>query len=117
MKLTRFSQEEYSRLLDSHRARQRALSQGECEHLLITAGASYEQAKNGAYVYLHHGSHVTATRRASQSEYDGILNKFGARSKQPQECIQHLEGLGFSYGQAKTAVYKYRVNHGLIGRS
>ena len=116
MKLTHFSQQEYSRLLDGHRARQCDLSQGECEQLLIAAGASHEQAKNGAYVYLHHGSHVTATRRGSQSEYDTILNNFGARSKQPQQCIRHLEDLGFSYGQAKTAVYKYRVSHGLIPR-
>lgn len=116
MRLTRFSQEEYSQLLDSHRARQRGLSQAECEQLLSAGGATYEQAKNGAYVYLHHGSHVTAQQRGSQSEHESILNAFGARSKPPQESIRHLESLGYSYGQAKTAVYNYRVKHGLIGR-
>lgn len=116
MKLTSFSQVEYSRLLDSHGARRRGLSQSECEELLIGAGATRQQAKNGAYVYLHHGNCVRARRRGAQSEYEEILSTFGARSKTPQECIRHLEALEYSYGQAKTAVYNYRVKHGLIGR-
>lgn len=116
MNLKDFSQKEYSRFLDSNRARQRGLSQAECEQLLVVSGATPQQAKNGAYVYLHHGSHVTAKREGSQSEYEGILDNFGPRSKAPQLCIRHLESLNFSYGQAKTAVYNYRLKHRLIGR-
>lgn len=116
MNLTTFSQEEYCRVLDSHGARRRGLSQSECEELLMGAGATKQQAKNGAYVYLHHGDRVRAGRRGTQAEYEEILTHFGARSKTPQECIRHLEALDFSYGQAKTAVYNYRVKYGLIGR-
>jgi hypothetical protein len=53
MKSNRFSQEEYNHLLDAHNARLLGLSQSECELILMAAGATREQAKNGAYVYLH----------------------------------------------------------------
>ncbi len=111
-----FGQDEYSRILDLKKARARGLSQTECERILIDAGASYEQAKNGSYVYLHHGNHLKAKNRATQDEYDRILDDFNAQNKRPKECIRHLEGRGFSYGQAKTAVYKYRLNRNLIGK-
>ena len=116
MKLKSFSQQEYSRVLDGDNARRRGLSQSQCEEILVAAGATQMQAKNGAYVYLHHGSKITARHRSTQSEYEIHLNRFGARNKEPKECIRHLEELGFSYGQAKTAVYRYRVRHGLIGK-
>ena len=109
-----FCQEEYTRILNQHNARTRSLSQTECEKILMDAGASHEQAKNGAYVYLHHGDYLTMYQRGSQAEYDQILDYFEARNKSPQDCIRHLESMGFSYGQAKTAVYKYRVSRGLI---
>lgn len=111
-----FGQEEYSRILDQNNARTRKLSQNECEKILIDAGASYEQAKNGAYVYLHHGNHLKAKSRTTQDEYDQILDNFDAQNKRPKECMRHLEGRGFSYGQAKTAVYKYRVSRNLVGK-
>ena len=111
-----FSQDEYTRILHQHNARARGLSQTGCEKILIDAGASYEQAKNGAYVYLHHGNHLIANRRTTQDEYDQILDDFDARNMAPKECIRHLEVMGFSYGQAKTAVYKYRVSRNLIGK-
>ena len=116
MKLTKFSQIEYSRVLDINCARSKGLSQFECENILIEAGASAMQAKNGAYVYLHHGSSISATRKASQSEYEELINNFGGKEKESKDCIQYLEKMGFSYGQAKTAVYKYRVKNGLIGK-
>lgn len=116
MKLTQFSQTEYSRILDLNGARNKGLSQSKCENILVTAGATAMQAKNGAYVYLHHGSKISATRRASRSEYEHLLNDFKGREKESKECIQYLENMGFSYGQAKTAVYNYRVKHGLIGK-
>ena len=111
-----FGQDEYSRILDLKNARSRGLSQTECERILIDAGASYEQAKNGAYVYLHHGDHLKSKNRTTQDEYDQILDNFYARKKRSIECIRHLEGIGFSYGQAKTAVYKYRLKRNLIGK-
>lgn len=116
MNLINFSQSEYSRVLDSHRARPRGLTQTECENLLMGAGATRQQAKNGAYVYLHHGNNVKAQRRGSKAEYNQLLSNYGATTRQPRECIRYLEKLGFSYGQAKTAVYQYRVARGLIGR-
>ena len=109
-----YGQSEYSRILDKNNARNKRLTQTECEDILMNAGASYEQAKNGAYVYIHHGEHQKATIRSTQDEYDKILNEFKASNKRPQVCIKHLEGMGYSYGQAKTAVYKYRVNRNLI---
>ncbi len=116
MKYNRFSQEEYSRLLDSHRARLLGLSQSRCELILMDAGATKEQAKNGAYVYLHHGANITSSRRGSRGEYESILNDFEAKTKAPMDCIHHLKGLGFGYRQAQTAVYNYRKKHGLIGK-
>lgn len=116
MELTQFSQIEYSRILDLSDARNKGYSQSECENILVAASATAMQAKNGAYVYLHHGSKISATRRASRSEYEHLLNSFKEREKESKECIQHLENMGFSYGQAKMAVYNYRVKHGLIGK-
>jgi hypothetical protein len=112
-----FSQNEYNKVLDEHSARIKGLSQAECENILIKHDASYEQAKNGAYVYIHHNGNASASgRRGNQGEYTGILDKFGATQTAPQECIRYLEALGFSYGQSKTAVYHYRCDKGLIRR-
>jgi len=116
MKSNRFSQEEYSRLLDTHNARFLGLSQSECKLILMGAGATIKQADNGAYVYLHHGANITSSRRGSRGEYDRILNDFNAKTKAPMECIRHLEKLGFGYRQAQTAVYNYRKRNGLIGQ-
>ena len=109
-----FEQNEYSRVLNLKNARSKGLSQTECVRILIDAGATYEQAKNGSYVYLHHNNHLKAKSRTTQDEYDRILDNFNAPQKRPIECIRHLESMKFSYGQAKTAVYKYRLNNNLI---
>lgn len=111
-----FGQQEYTRVLDNHPGRAKRLSQTACEKILIDHGASYHQAKDGAYVYLHHGGFNPATSRTTQSEYDQILDEFGATRRTYMECVEHLEGLGFTYGQAKTAVHKYRQKRRLIGR-
>lgn len=103
-------------MLDNHRGRGKRLSQTACEKILIDHGASYHQAKDAAYVYLHHGGFNPATSRTTQWEYDQILDEFGATRRTYMECVEHLEGLGFTYGQAKTAVHKYRHNRRLIGR-
>jgi len=116
-RIQHFSQNKYTRILDQHNARVRGLSHSECERILIDAlGASYEQAKNGAYVYLHHGNHLIANRRTTQDEYNKILDNFDAPNKTPKECIGHLEEMDFSYGQARSAVYNYRVAKKLIGK-
>lgn len=113
--IQRFSQNEYNRVLNEYSAGVKGLSQTECEDILIKHGASYEQAKNGAYVYIHHDGNARGTgRRGNREEYTEILDKFGATQKLPQECIRYLESLGFSYGQSKTAVYNYRCDKGLI---
>jgi hypothetical protein len=116
LKINYYSQKEYNRILDTHKARDRGLSQSECESLLISAGASYQQAKNGVYVYLHHSGNIASSVRGSMSEYNQLLDKFDAKEKSSGECIQYLESLGYRYGQSKTAVYKYREKHGLIKR-
>ncbi len=111
-----FSQQDYDQLLDAQNARARALTQGECERILMDAGATYEQAKNGDFVYLHHGDTVSGVRTGSKEEYERLLNEFGALSKTPKACINYLESLGFGYRQAQTAVHKYRQRHDLIGK-
>lgn len=114
MSTKRYSQEDYNRILDAARARANRLSQRECEKILISKGASPEQAKNGAYVYLHHEGDGSSTRRGSREEYEKLLNSFDAPDKQPKECIEYLKSLGFGYRQSQTAVYQYRTRKGLI---
>ena len=110
-----FTQNEYTRVLDECGARVHGLGQSECEKILVEHGVPLGRARNGAYVYLHHGDHMAATHRGSQDEYDRLLDEFGATEKGSMECIKYLESLGRSYGQAKSAVYNYRVRRGLIG--
>lgn len=108
------SQIEYSRVLDENHARKNGLSQTECAQILIESGISFEQAKNGAYVYLHHNDNLRVKFRATQDWYNEILDDIVASTKRPIDCIRILEQIGCSYGQAKSAVYKYRLQRGLI---
>ena len=110
-----FKQEEYNRILDTHSARKPNLSQTKCERILMACGASYNQAKNGAYVYLHHSDNFTSNKRGTKKEYTHLLDNFNAINKSQRLCVKYLEGLGYSYGQAHTAVYNYRHERGLIG--
>jgi len=112
----RNSQQEYSDILDAVNAREKDLSQTDCENILIKNGYTYEQAKNGSYVYLHHGNSLTSKRRGTKEEYAQILDSIRAHEKQPKECIAHLERMGFSYRQAQTAVYNYRKERHLIDK-
>jgi hypothetical protein len=112
----RSSQAKYNTILDGVKARALGLSQGKCERILMGHGYSYEQAKNGAYVYLHHGKSLVSRRRGSAKEYAKILDAFGASEREPKECIAHLERMGFGYRQAQTAVYNYRRDRGLVRR-
>ena len=110
------SQQEYNEILDAVNARENGLSQSECEKIIINNGYNYEQAKNGSYVYLHHGNNLTSNRRGTKKEYARILDSIRAYEKKPKECIGHLETKGFSYRQAQTAVYNYRKDRHLIGK-
>ena len=112
----RKSQMEYNAILDAAEARSRCLSHTECARLLTERGYTEEQAKNGAYVYLHHGESLMSKRRGSAAEYSEILDAFDAKNRPPKECIAHLEQMGFGYRQAQTAVYNYRKARGLVGR-
>jgi DNA-binding transcriptional MerR regulator len=109
-----FSQDEYNRILEDYSARTNKFNQTECESVLRKHGASPQQAKNGAYVYLHHSGNHGGSLQGTREEYNRHLNEFNAREQAPQQCIQYLESFGYSYGQAKTAVYNYRQDHGLI---
>lgn len=46
--------------------------------------------------------------RSRQARYDEILRAFGAGTRSGAECIQHLESLGFTRGQARNALYRFR---------
>lgn len=59
----------------------------------------------------------TVQKKASQEHYERILNDFTAANRSGPEAVAHLVSLGFSSGQAKSAVYRFRQRHGLIGRS
>ena len=107
-----YNQEEYTRVLNEHNGHK--LSNAQCIDILVEHGASYNQAKNGAYTYLHHGGHLEVGKRGSQDLYNRHLDKFDAVAKSNMECIHYLENLGFSQGQSKSAVYNYRRSKGLI---
>jgi sirohydrochlorin ferrochelatase len=110
--LKRFDQEEYAHVLEEHGGHDLAYTQA--IGVLMEHGASFGQAKNAAYIYLHHGEHTAIRRKGSQNLYDEILDEFHGRTRGNMDCIRHLESLGFSQGQAKNAVYKYRRSRGLI---
>lgn len=112
--LRSFSQSEYTRVLDNHNGSQ--LSNAKCVRLLMEHCASYSQANNGAYIYLHHGAHLIKKQRGSQEKYNIVLDKFKGYLLSNMECIHYLESLGFSHGQAKNAVYNYRKANNLIHR-
>ncbi|MBT5877315.1 MAG: hypothetical protein HOH43_28090 [Candidatus Latescibacteria bacterium] len=107
-----FGQPEYTRVLMNHNAS--GLSHARCMSILTDHGADSEQAKNGAYQFLHHRESLVTRRSGTQDEYDRILDRFGARQKRPMDCIQHLEQQGYSFNQAKTAIHRYRSKRGLI---
>ena len=107
-------QQDYSRILDGHNARGQNFSHTDCENILIDSGFTHDQAKNGAYVYLHHGLNLVVKKRGTRDEYNKILDNFMTRDRTPKEAIERLEDLGYSYGQSKSAVYRYRKMKGLI---
>ena len=107
---------EYIRILDEHNAGTKGLTRSQCLIILMEHGATYQQANNDAYIYLFHRNHIEVSRKGSKEEYDKLLDDFDAGRKQPKECIKYLESIDFSYGQAKSAVNRYREERGLIRR-
>lgn len=77
-------------------------------------GANYNQAKNGAYTYIHHRNHLLVQQKGWQGLYDRILDEYDGMNKTNIECIRYLEEQGYSQGQAKNAVYRYRRRRGLV---
>lgn len=55
--------------------------------------------------------------RTSAADYEAVLNAFEATTRRPAECVKHLVSLGYSVGQARSAVYRYRGRHGLLNDS
>ena len=49
----------------------------------------------------------------SQATYVRLLEDFGANGKPARECVRFLESMGYSKGQARNAVYRYRLARGL----
>ncbi len=47
-------------------------------------------------------------RGSREREYEKVLRDFGAQSRTNAECIQHLVSLGYTAGQARNALYRYR---------
>ena len=107
----RGNQDEYNKLLDAFNAKTK--SKNESVLHLMRLGFSYEQAKNAVHVYWK-GGETKATFILSRDERDKWLNDFDATRKTPNECVNYLRGLGCTYNQAKSAVYKYRQERGLI---
>ena len=60
---------------------------------------------------------VKFVKRRTQFEYDQLLDAFDAMNTSFGECVDYLVGLGsgISRGQATSAAYQYRREHGLIG--
>ena len=45
--------------------------------------------------------------RGNQGEYKDLLDQFGSNNKDYQESVNHLVSQGYTFDQAKTAVYVY----------
>ena len=59
-----------------------------------------------------HGGDSTR-QRARGEDYERLLEQFNAEAKKPSECVEHLVSLGYGRSQARNAVYRYRLRHGL----
>ena len=60
---------------------------------------------------------MTAAKRQHSGparNYREILAQFGAEHNTNREAVRYLEGLGFRTGQARSAVYQYRKEKGLV---
>jgi hypothetical protein len=53
-----------------------------------------------------------APKGVREQGYERLLNEFGAKGRSNPECIQYLVSVGLTDGQARNAIYRYRVRHG-----
>jgi hypothetical protein len=44
----------------------------------------------------------------AEANYRALLDAFRASERSPSECVRHLVSQGFTTGQARNAVYRYR---------
>lgn len=51
---------------------------------------------------------IEKAERPTADHYMRLLDDFGAHDKRPRECVKYLEERGYSHGQARNAVYRYR---------
>jgi hypothetical protein len=51
---------------------------------------------------------ATNARPRKEKTYAELLDAFGAMKRPANECVAFLESLGFTRGQARNAVYRYR---------
>ena len=61
--------------------------------------------------------HEQSPHRGREEDYEHILEAFEAAKRPTQESVRHLMALGFSLGQARSAVYRYRERRGLLEKS
>lgn len=114
--MRRHTQEQHGLWLDGFKARSKR--QAECiEYLVKEKGCTYDDAKDAAYVYFNWGGAEKAETRHKQEDWNKQLDEFGAKNRRPIECIEYLVNhCEATYGAAKSAVHRYRVERGLIGR-
>lgn len=57
---------------------------------------------------------MAETRLTKQDcEYERLLEAFSARERPSSDCVRYLCSLGFTNGQARSAVFRYRQRHEL----
>jgi hypothetical protein len=58
---------------------------------------------------------VLSTAAPTEAAYEAVLASFGALEKPGSECISYLRSLGYSTGQARNALYRFRKRHRMMG--
>jgi hypothetical protein len=53
-------------------------------------------------------------RPGRDRDYKAVLDAFSAAQKSPAASVDHLMSLGYSRGQARSAVHRYREQLGLL---
>lgn len=58
-------------------------------------------------------SDLKSSAKPARTDYITLLDKFRGLEKPARDCVKHLEELGFSRGQARNAVYRFRRLRGI----
>jgi hypothetical protein len=112
-RIGRGNRDEYNRLLDAFNAKNKPKREGTA--YLVSLGFSRERAKNAVHVYFK-GGEAKATFVLSGNMRNQLLDNFNARQKSHKECVEYLRNEGCIYTQANSAVHRYRLECGLIGK-